>query len=433
MNVRAWAETSQVAFLELLYDRYDIVAASGPLWMGPACVTVSLEPEPADVAKVLKLERALRSCAYSDDPLRLYQTAAGVAVELPLPREMRRPISMSQLPLCRGLQVAIGGDSRGQAYVLDLESRPHALVAGASGCGKSEALRTIVTGLARQNEPGELEMVLVDLEGSTWGDLARLSHCRYSIIGHRDEAVAMLERLVAELPDRRADSTPLVVVIDEVRMLTRDRTTLDLLVDLAERCRKRRVTLVLATQTPKADVLPTDLTGNLGNLLAGKVNKATTSEVIIGRRGAELLPREPMGDFIDAGGVRLQVALVGREDLAVLPRSAALEPGPVRSQKKRENSSEPAEPRPTQACEPRELESWMRDWIVLNAEVGNEEIQLPGIVRTRKALGVGEKAARRFLDQVYEELAAYPLSPLSPPSPPEMTGDSRVIQFTRPA
>ena len=159
MNVRAWAEASQVAFLELLYDRFDIVAASGPLWMGPACATVILEPGPSDVARILTLERALRGCAYSDDPLRLYQTAAGVAVELPLPREMRRSISVSQLPLCQGLRVSIGGDGRGRAYVLDLESRPHALIAGASGCGKSEALRTIVTGLARQNEPGEIEMV----------------------------------------------------------------------------------------------------------------------------------------------------------------------------------------------------------------------------------------------------------------------------------
>ena len=429
MNVRAWAEASQVAFLELLYERFDIVAASGPLWMGPACATVILEPGPSDVARILTLERALRGCAYSDDPLRLYQTAAGVAVELPLPREMRRSISVSQLPLCQGLRVSIGGDGRGRAYVLDLESRPHALIAGASGCGKSEALRTIVTGLARQNEPGEIEMVLVDLEGSTWGEFTLLAHLREPVITRRQDATRMLEGLLGELATRDADSVPLVVVIDEVRMLTRDGAMLGLLVDLAERCRKRRVTLVLATLTPKADVLPTDLTGNLGNLLAGKVNKATTSEVIIGRRGAELLPREPMGDFIDAGGVRLQAALVTAADVQRLPMSRQATHRPT------SDRGEPAEPevRPTQASEPRALESWMRDWIVLHSDVTEEEIRLPGIVRTRQALGVGEKAARRFLEQVYEELAASPASPLSPPSPPEETGDSRVIQFVRPA
>jgi hypothetical protein len=418
MNVKAWAEASQIAFLELLYDEYGIVTGAGPLWQGTACVTIGLEPEPAKVAKVLQLERQLRMCAYSDDPLRLYQTAAGVAVELPLPREMRRPIRLEQLPTLQGLRVAIGADGRGKAYVMDLESRPHALVAGASGCGKSEALRTIVAGLAEQNDPGSMELVLVDLERDTWGYFERLAHLREPVITGHGAAVSMIEELARGLETRGRASTPLVVVIDEVRMLTRDARALDLLVDLSERSRKRNVRLVLATQTPKADVLPTELTGNIGNLLAGRVNKATTSEVILGRRGAELLPRRPMGDFIDAEGRRMQMALVMAEDLGRLPMKSAPPVAAERQSVDREEPNAPPEPRPTQACEPREMEPWMRDWIVLRSQVTEDNVSLPGIVRTRQALGVGEKAARRFLDQVYDELAASPASPLSPHLPP---------------
>src|SRR5207344_1571876 len=54
---------------------------------------------------------------------------------------------------------------------------PHALMAGTTGAGKSELLRTLVVGLAVASSPDHLTFVLIDYKGgSTFDACARLPH-----------------------------------------------------------------------------------------------------------------------------------------------------------------------------------------------------------------------------------------------------------------
>ena len=69
------------------------------------------------------------------------------------------------------LRVPLGIDAPGAPVELDLKESalsgmgPHGLVVGATGSGKSELLRTLVTGLAATHPPDDLAFVLVDYKG----------------------------------------------------------------------------------------------------------------------------------------------------------------------------------------------------------------------------------------------------------------------------
>ena len=69
------------------------------------------------------------------------------------------------------LRVPIGSDDNGLPILLDLKESaqlglgPHGLCVGATGSGKSELLRTLVTALATTHGPEDLTMILVDYKG----------------------------------------------------------------------------------------------------------------------------------------------------------------------------------------------------------------------------------------------------------------------------
>ncbi|MDO4244283.1 MAG: type VII secretion protein EccCa [Actinomyces sp.] len=81
------------------------------------------------------------------------------------------------------LRAPIGTDDEGRPVLLDLKEAaqlgvgPHGLCVGATGSGKSELMRTLVTALAAGHRPEDLTMVLIDVKGgSTFAPLAGLPH-----------------------------------------------------------------------------------------------------------------------------------------------------------------------------------------------------------------------------------------------------------------
>src|SRR5205807_9068927 len=65
----------------------------------------------------------------------------------------------------RGLDAVIGA-AAGEPMQVELRADgPHALIAGTTGAGKSELLRTLVAALAARHPPSRLTFVLVDYKG----------------------------------------------------------------------------------------------------------------------------------------------------------------------------------------------------------------------------------------------------------------------------
>ncbi|MBO0838739.1 MAG: hypothetical protein J2P28_24925, partial [Actinobacteria bacterium] len=104
-------------------------------------------------------------------------------------------------PLQELLRAPFGVDPQGGAVVLDLKESalggdgPHGLVIGATGSGKSELLRTVVTGLALTHPPDILSFVLVDFKGgAAFAGLNELPHVAGFITNLADD-LGLVDRM----------------------------------------------------------------------------------------------------------------------------------------------------------------------------------------------------------------------------------------------
>jgi S-DNA-T family DNA segregation ATPase FtsK/SpoIIIE len=215
-----------------------------------------------------------------------------------------------------GLRAPIGRSGGGVLW-LDLErDGPHGLLAGTTGSGKSEALRTLVSSLALHHPPERVTFLLVDYKGgAAFGPLTDLPHtvgvvtdltpdlAHRAITSLRAEVLAR-ERLLrrhgaTDLTDLRrlTSSAPpaLVVVVDEFATLARELPDLlDGFVDLAQRGRSLGLHLVLATQRP-AGVVTESIRANTGLRIALRVAGTDESLDVVGVPDAADLPRSEPG------------------------------------------------------------------------------------------------------------------------------------------
>lgn len=212
----------------------------------------------------------------------------------------------------RSTESNLGLNASGVVSVDLAADGPHALVAGTTGAGKSELLRTLVTTLALGNRPDEVVFVLVDYKGgAAFADCARLPHCVGMVTDldpHlADRALTSLgaeltrrERLLAgagaqdlESYQRSPGRTPiprLVIVIDEFRALAEELPAfVPGLVRIAALGRSLGVHLVLATQRP-AGIVSADVRANVNLRIALRLRDTHDSLDVLDSPEAAHLP-----------------------------------------------------------------------------------------------------------------------------------------------
>ncbi|HEY7348381.1 MAG TPA: type VII secretion protein EccCb [Ktedonobacterales bacterium] len=103
------------------------------------------------------------------------------------------------------LRVPFGIGAAGEPVILDIKEAaeggmgPHGLIIGATGSGKSELLRTIVTSLAITHDPETLNFVLADFKGgASFADLAGLPHVA-GLITNLQSDLTLIDRMRAAL------------------------------------------------------------------------------------------------------------------------------------------------------------------------------------------------------------------------------------------
>ena len=221
---------------------------------------------------------------------------------------------------------------------------PHGLMAGTTGAGKSELLRTLVAGLAANLSPVHLAMVLVDYKGgATFDALRELPHV-VGVVTDLDDELAdrALRSLQAELRRREAvlrahaaadlgalrATAPevafprLLVVIDEFAALVAEQPDfLHALVGIAQRGRSLGVHLLLATQRPHG-VISDDIRANTNLRLSLRLQDAADAIDVVGIRAPAQLPRGVPGRAVLRLGadehLTFQTAHADRDELATL-------------------------------------------------------------------------------------------------------------------
>jgi DNA segregation ATPase FtsK/SpoIIIE, S-DNA-T family len=244
-------------------------------------------------------------------------------------------------------------------YRIDLgRDGPHMLVAGTTGAGKSEFLRTLVASIATSAPPHLVTFMLVDYKGgAAFADCLGLPHVA-GVLTDLDSAstgraLASLEaelrrreRLfrAAEAKDldtyraRREAGGPelpsvasLLIVVDEFATLVDELPDFVTgLVSVARRGRSLGIHLVLATQRP-AGIVTAEIRANLGLRVCLRVADPADSADVLGSTDAALIPANRPGRALARTGsgrpVEFQSALVSvgvRRQLVRPRRSVAV-------------------------------------------------------------------------------------------------------------
>jgi S-DNA-T family DNA segregation ATPase FtsK/SpoIIIE len=240
----------------------------------------------------------------------------------------------------RSTRAVLGVGADGPLEIDLLTEGPHVLVAGTTGSGKSELLRTLVTSLAVVNRPDELSFVLVDYKGgAAFRGCAGLVHTTGLVTDLDDQLAARaLVSLQSELRRReqrlqdagcrdlceyqaRRDAEPtlpalprLVLVVDEFRVLATELPDfLDGIVRVAAVGRSLGVHVILATQRP-AGVVTADIKANVSLRICLRVRDRSDSDDVIDAPDAAGISPETPGRALlrrSADGlVSVQVATV---------------------------------------------------------------------------------------------------------------------------
>ena len=207
---------------------------------------------------------------------------------------------------------------------LRLSERPHLLIAGATGSGKSVALNGIITSLLMTKSPIRCQFVLIDPKKVELMQYESLPHTARYASDHPD-IVRSLQWAVDET-DRRFsvmqnqgvkeyDGSHLYVVIDELAdlMVSIKKETLPLLQRLAQIGRAARVHVIACTQNVLAVTIPTVLKCNFSTILGLRTCNAQQSRFLIASTGCEMLPdpkREGKGYGFIRDGADLEKLLI---------------------------------------------------------------------------------------------------------------------------
>ncbi|MBM2623217.1 hypothetical protein JIG36_47750 [Actinoplanes sp. LDG1-06] len=236
------------------------------------------------------------------------------------------------------LTATVGVEADGRPFTLDLKESaaggdgPHGLLVGATGSGKSELLRSLITSLALTHRPDELQIAFVDFKGGAAFELlAELPHAAGLITNILDDPTLIArmrsslsgellarQRLLAghgrdlqsigdyrELRDRDP-SLPampyLLLVIDEfAELLETDPGFLDLLLSVGRQGRSLGVHLLLAGQRLEAGRIR-GLESYLSYRIALRTFTPEESIATIGSKVAAELPPLPGHGFHRAAG-----------------------------------------------------------------------------------------------------------------------------------
>jgi S-DNA-T family DNA segregation ATPase FtsK/SpoIIIE len=304
---------------------------------GPHITRYELRLAPGTkVGKVAQLKDDLAYALAATDIRILAPIPGKQAVGVEVPNAKRRMVRLGDVfqeppKDWSPLTVWLGKDVAGKAIGADLAKMPHLLVAGTTGAGKSGAINAMLCSVLLRATPHELRLVLVDPKQVELNHYESIPHLLTPVITSPRMAANALQNLVREMEQRYGimslsrtrslvelnkarearNETPLpyiLCVIDELAdlMMVAPADVEDSIIRLAQKARAVGIHLVLATQSPRVDVITGMIKANVPSRIAFSVSSQTDSRVILDQNGAESLLGQGDMLFNPVGSSRLQ-------------------------------------------------------------------------------------------------------------------------------
>ncbi len=326
--------------------------------IGPSVTRYALKPaEGVKLSRIVALQNDL-SLALAAHPLRVEAPIPGKSlVGIEIPNSIKTTVGLGSLikdpnfsDPSKPLSVCLGKGITGKAQIANLAKMPHALIAGATGSGKSVTLHAVVTSLLYKNHPDQLKFIMVDPKRVELTLYNKIPHLLTPVITDAKKAILALKWAAKEM-DRRYDlleenavrdiqsyhanilepalkeakndpdaelpeNMPyIVVIIDELAdiMQTYPRELESAIVRLAQMSRAVGIHLLISTQRPSVNVITGLIKANIPTRVALQVASQIDSRTILDMPGAEKLLGA--GDMLYLSGemsqpVRLQSAFI---------------------------------------------------------------------------------------------------------------------------
>lgn len=335
--------------------------------IGPSVTRYAVKPaQGVRLQKILTLQKNLE-LALSAPAIRIEAPIPGKSlVGIEVPNSAKVTVGLGTLLEApefaqshKPLMVALGRDIAGGSQFGNIAKMPHALVAGATGSGKSVAIHTIINSLLYRCGPQQLRFIMIDpkrVELTLYRPIPHLltpvitdakkaimalrwagkeMERRYNVLEehrvrdlesyHQNILTPALESLRKKGAPEEGEVVPeampyIVVIIDELAdiMQSYPRELEAAIVRLAQMSRAVGIHLLLSTQRPSVNVITGLIKANIPTRIALQVASQIDSRTILDQGGAENLLGA--GDMLylsaDMGKpVRLQSAFISENEV----------------------------------------------------------------------------------------------------------------------
>jgi S-DNA-T family DNA segregation ATPase FtsK/SpoIIIE len=327
--------------------QFGIAVAAGDITKGPTITRYEVYPaKGVRVDKIVSLERDLARATRAERINILAPIPGKDTVGIELANTRKVTVTLRELlespdweeaKTKAKIPLALGKDVYGKGIITDLAQMPHLLVAGTTGSGKSVCINALIASMLFRFTPEELRFIMIDPKVVEMQHYNSLPHLCFPVVTDPKKVLLALRWLTDEMerrykifarvgvrnivsfnarPAKKKDADVedtaaateikvprddelqipdkmpfIVVIVDELAdlMQTAPADVESAIARITQMARAAGIHIIVATQTPRADVITGVIKANIPSRIAFQVASKIDSRVILDENGADRL------------------------------------------------------------------------------------------------------------------------------------------------